>query len=63
MLEFLGRDFEIQRRRAEGATVEERRELADGLVGWLREHLDEGVFLDAKARPALFYKQYGARLK
>ena len=61
MLEFVRRDFEIQRRRAQGASVEERRELADELVAWLRTHLDEGVFLDAKARPALFYKQYGAR--
>lgn len=61
MVEFVRRDFEIQRRRAQGASVEERRERAEELVAWLRTHLDEGVFLDAKARPALFYKQYGAR--
>lgn len=61
MLEFVRRDFVIQHRYACGASVEERREMADGLVGWLRENLDEGVFLDGKAKPALFYKQYNAR--
>ncbi len=61
-LSFAWRDLEIQRERTRGLPAEKIREMSDALVAWLTEYPDAGVFLQAKVKPNLFYKQYDVRL-